>query len=419
MVRHLDKEDYGVYAIFFVIVMVSELSISAFVQNGFVKFFLDKNYDKSEVFSSSLTLNFGLTVVSTIIIFSTSGLIGDFYGHEELGVMLKIYCINAFLLIPYNQLYYYFNAEVDFKSIVFLSLLRFGSFFSAVVIVFFFFPNVDQIGFVKLQTLSVGVGAIISLIYVRKIKFQLFNFSRRVFMEIFHFGKYVFGVGITSTLTRNIDQLMIGYFISPSAVATYAITGKFMNFIEVPLTSIAHVTYPKFAETTNAENPRKERARIYEASVGTMLAIITPFILILFTFPSFFITVAAGEKYLDAVPILQILIVLSLLKPFGRQAGAVLEISGKPKIGFYALLITTFINVVLNYFLIQMNGPYGGVIGAVIASAISAVVFLIIVMWSIKKECNASVKNTFLKFAHTYKIGFDIVLNNLKQRKLI
>ena len=177
MVRHLEKEDFGVYSIFFVIIMITELAISAFVQNGFIKYYLDKKYEKNEIFVASLVLNLGLTMASSLVLFSLSEFAGDFYGHSELSTMLKIHCINAFLLVPYTQLYYYLNAEVDFKSISLLSLIRFGSFFVAVLVSFFFFPEVDQVGFVKLQTCSIGIGALASLYHLRKIEFSLRNFK--------------------------------------------------------------------------------------------------------------------------------------------------------------------------------------------------------------------------------------------------
>ncbi|PIB34630.1 hypothetical protein BFP72_04000 [Reichenbachiella sp. 5M10] len=412
----MDKSDFGIYTLYTIIITFVEMSRNAFIQNGFVKYFLDKNYNKKDIISSSIWLNTTLTIVTTFALYLLADYIGHTYDSKVLSRMIRLYCLFSLCMVPYSQVMYYYSALVNFKILSVLSFIRYGSYFVLILGAILFDKSIDLMDVATLQVASIFLGGFFSIFYLMRIEFLSFSFSAKVIKELLNFGKYTFGVGLTSLLTRSVDQLMIGYFISAEAVASYNVAGRFMNFIEIPIASLSQVLYPRFAETANHPEPQLARARLFEKSSGTILAAITPFVLMIFILPSFFISIVAGQKYLDAVPILQIFMLLNLLKPFSTQAGSVLEVSGKPKVGFYALLTSTGINIVLNYYFIQMDNSFGGILGAAIASVISGASFVMIALLAINRESPFSVTNTFEQFLNAYRIGFNFLTNQIKAK---
>ena len=220
-------------------------------------------------------------------------------------------------------------------------------------------------------------------------------------------------------IVKSVDQLMLGYFIGPISVALYNTAFRFLNFIEIPVGAISQVVYPKFSSSINSENPAIERKRLFEKSNGIMLSIIAPAIILFFLFPSFFIEIVAGKQYIEAAPILRILILFSILKPLSVQSGSVLEASGKPKIIFIILVISTIVNIICNYYLIQIPPPIGGAFGAALASIISGMVFIIIALTYIYKYCYFSFIEIFKEMYRTYVYGIRIAFYYISGRNKV
>ena len=151
-----------------------------------------------------------------------------------------------------------------------------------------------------------------------------------------------------------------------------------------------------------------------------MLAIIVPAIILLFLFPSFFIEIVAGKQYIEAAPILRLLILFSILKPLSVQSGSVLEASGKPKIIFQILVFTTIVNIICNYYLIQIPPPLGGAFGAALASTISGILFVSIALIYTYRYCHFSFSGILKEMYKTYEYGlkkamhYITVKNNLR-----
>ena len=375
LVRYFEKSDFGVYSIYLIIVTLVEMSRNGFVQNGYIKYAIDKKYDDNEVFTASFALTFVITLFMGLVLFAVSEPMAKFYESPALSFMIRVYCISSLLIIPLSQILFYFYSKVNYKVVSIISFFRFGSYFCIVLVVFFGFENVSLETFSILHACSVLIGLVTSLFFLKLISVRIIRFNKRLFVELFNFGKYIFGVSITSIISKSIDQLMLGYFLSTEAVANYNVAVRFVNVIEVPLASISQLVYPRIAESVNSGNQEREQARMYEKSTGIILAAIAPIVMLLFLFPSFFITLVAGEKYLDAVIILQIFMIYNLIKPYASQAGTTLEILGKPQVGFYFLLPSTAINVILNYILIPIEAWYGGMVGAAIATLVSGTFF--------------------------------------------
>jgi O-antigen/teichoic acid export membrane protein len=98
-----------------------------------------------------------------------------------------------------------------------------------------------------------------------------------------------------------------------------------------------------------------------------MLALILPMVLALYFFSEFFITITFGKDYLEAADILKVTVLYSLIIPFNRQFGTVMDGLKKPQINFYLLVLAAVINVALNY----MGIKYYGLIGCAYATLIS------------------------------------------------
>src|SRR5690606_29923625 len=116
------------------------------------------------------------------------------------------------------------------------------------------------------------------------------------------------------------------------------------------------------------ESEGKEAMKLlYEKSVGSILAILVPAIIVLYLFANPIINLIAGERYLDTIPLLRVTLLYCFLIPFSRQTGTILESTGNTKLNFLLVLFTGMFNIILNVFLIFKFGVIGAVYGALIA----------------------------------------------------
>lgn len=101
--------------------------------------------------------------------------------------------------------------------------------------------------------------------------------------RIFHFGKFVFGTNLISVIYNSLDKLLIGALLSPMQVAYANTASKVLNLIEVPVFAITSISLPK-AASLNPTSDKMEIKAIYEKSIGAMLALSLPLVIVCLIF---------------------------------------------------------------------------------------------------------------------------------------
>ena len=230
--------------------------------------------------------------------------------------------------------------------------------------------------------------------------------------EIIAYGKWVVGTFLSTTLIKSIDQVLLGILVSPVGVASYSTAMRVAHLVEVPIQAIAAIVFPQSARKMQDQG-KESIARLYERSVGVILAMVIPGVIFVVMFSEWVLTLIAGARYLDAVPVLQVVMFYALLLPFSRQFGTIVESIGKPRYQFWLLIGGTGLNLFLNYFLIR----YFGTMGAAYASIGT---YLIIVAGSLvvlKREIGVELRGILRFTLSLYQNGFDLLWRKVLRRE--
>ena len=206
---------------------------------------------------------------------------------------------------------------------------------------------------------------------------------------MFNFGKYIFGTNVFSSFGKSADQFISAGIISANVVAYYNIVSRINNMMDVPSFAIADVLFPKNVEVMVTSGPDKVRY-YFERMVGTIVSILTPLSILIFLVPHFFIAVLAGNKYYAAIPILQIVILFSVLRPFSYQFGTTMDAIGKPALNFWVNLLV----MILNYGFMYIGLRYTGWLGAAYGADIAAVFSFLIMYFVLKKAVGVRIGET-------------------------
>jgi len=412
LIRILDKQDFGVWVLLLSVTALSEVARRGFVQNAQIKYSANQDEETTaKILTASMFLNITITAITVVILAIIAYPLSNIWKAPALQYLIYIYCFGAFITMPFLQLTVFMQVKLDYRGIFFSNLVRLSLFF---FVVLFYFISKSTVTLYQLLIYQIII-AVISNITAYFIIRQHFKPSKKIDFEwvkkLFHFGKYVFGTNLNAMLYGNVDQIIIGAILGTASVATYNAASRITNFVEVPLSSISTIVFPKTAERVKTEGTAAVRY-LYERSVGLMLAFIMPIALFCFLFPKFVITVIAGSNYLDSIPILQIIILISLLKPFDRQSGVFLDALGKPRVNFITVMTSLAMNVLANIVFIHFFGLIGAAYGHVLATFFAIVITHTILI----KEIQIKPQHTLIYAFRFYRDGMIYGIEFLKRK---
>ena len=128
--------------------------------------------------------------------------------------------------------------------------------------------------------------------------------------------------------------------------------------------------FPKLAKASN-DSEGDAFVEMIEKSISILFSICIPFAIIAMLIPKILIRIVAGELSLDASPILQIYLVISIIGIFQNQSSNALNSLGRSKICFMLNLFGLIKKVVVVSVCLISFGLLGAAIGNLITSIIS------------------------------------------------
>jgi O-antigen/teichoic acid export membrane protein len=129
-----------------------------------------------------------------------------------------------------------------------------------------------------------------------------------------------------------------------------------------------------------------------------------PVIIPLYIFSDFVIAIIFGPQYMEASAILRVTIFFSMIIPFNRQFGTVMDALKRPKINFYLLVVMAVINIVFNYFFLLEYGT----IGAAYATLLSYIIIFILNQLILYRSYGINTYKVFPAVIDWYRTGWSI-----------
>lgn len=176
-------------------------------------------------------------------------------------------------------------------------------------------------------------------------------------------------------LNSKVDVLLLGFLRSDAEVGIYRVALQFANLVIFGLVAINMVLHPHFA-ALHAEGKKQELQRLTVLSARVIFALALPPALVFLFFGNWLITNIFGEAYAPASVALGILVAGQLVNAGMGSVGALLNMTGHERDTARGLFAAFVVNVVLNLLLI----PHYGIEGAATATAVSFVVWNVI-LW--------------------------------------
>lgn len=397
LLRLLSKYDYGVWTLFISVITFFELIKNGFIVSPLVRYLIDSKKEEHDVIqSSSLGLNGIFAFFQIAVAFGVSIFIEGVWVDSDLKYLFLVLVFSIILQVPLTHFSGIQQAHMNFKANLYSNLARQFSLF--VSIMFFYLgywqPTLFKLGIA--YVCSVLLAVIVAYAHFQKYRMGSFRISKDWFSRLSVYGKYTFGTNISSMVLRSVDTWMLGALISPVAVTIYNPAVRIANIIEVPTVSLSSVFFPKLLSRYSEEGDVVAKD-LYEKSVGALLALLFPVVVVIFIFSEGIIHFVAGDGFEETVDVLRVTMLTGLIIPFNRQIGVMLDAIGKAKVSFYFVLRNALINIVLCYFFVLQFG----VIGAAYAMLTTFCLSFGYNQWYVSRNYNISLGNIF-KFSLGY-----------------
>jgi teichuronic acid exporter len=154
------------------------------------------------------------------------------------------------------------------------------------------------------------------------------GFSFKKWQEIIRFGRSVLGVRMMNTLRNNLDYLIAGKFLGVEALGIYYFA--FNAGLGISMSAIDALDIALFPHLCAARaEPTKFKER-YFSSFKTIALIVVPLVLLQSSLAPIYVPIVFGQKWLPAIPILILICLSAIPRPFANAASRALWAMDKP-----------------------------------------------------------------------------------------
>lgn len=379
----LTTEQYGITEIIITAISILTPIFSMSIADGFLRFGLNKKYDKEEVTSIALKILLFGTVCSVLCIplFKLSSSISEYLCFFLLILNLRMYRdIFAIRLKIYDK-----NKLYAIDSIIYTFVLCISNFI--LLVCFKLEINGYFISHVIANIFSI---LFICIISKPSIKTILKKTNRELLRKIIIYSLPMIINGIAWWITNASDKFMLAWMMTQSDVGIYSISAKLPTLV----TTFTGIFIQAWIISSVIEFDNEKEKKFYSVTFkkyyGLIFLASSSLILIIKLFMKFYVS----EEYYIAWKYVPFLVAGAAATGIGEYMVGIYSASMKNINVTLTTLVGGIINIILNYILIQRIG----IMGAAISTYISWNVIEIIRIIDIRKIFNFSIdyKNLFL-----------------------
>lgn len=345
----LVPEDFGLMGMVMVLIGFAQ----AFSDMGISKAIIYRQDATREELSSLYWLNLLAGIIVFSLTWAAAPLAVAFYNEPRLYDLMRWAAV-MFLVIPLGQQFQILlEKELQFNQIakVDIAAVTIGAIFA----VSFAIAGQGVFALVWGELAKVGMRSMMLLRIGWPRWRPGFRFKIRDLKGYLGFGLYQMGEGSVNIFSAKVDYLIIGKFLGPTVLGAYMLA---YQLVVMPLIKInpimTRVAFPVFAKKQSDDLALRSG---YLQVIKFLALIILPLLTGLAVTASLVVPLVFGEGWEMAIPLIQILAVVGMLKSLGNPVGSVLLAKGRVDIGFKWNLFVALANTIVFWLAVQ-RGVY-------------------------------------------------------------
>ena len=317
MARILMPEDYGIVAIIFVFITISQI----FIDGGFATALIQDKQKTEKDYSTIYTFNIVIAVICYILLFFLSPLISSFYNCDITlflrvqSLTLIIYSLSAIHKVK-------LTVEVNFKVIAKVSVL--SAFISGCVGILL---AINGLGVWALIGQSLIAALLTTGLLIMNLQWKpVCFFNSNSFKRLFPFGVRLLTANIIDRIYLNLYPIIVGKCFTPIQLGYYS---RAEQFSLLPASTCAdifsRVTFP----VMSLINDESELVKVYRKYIRISSYLIFPILFAVLVLAKPIVLILLTEKWSEIIFLLQILCCGFLLEHISSINRNLLYVKGR------------------------------------------------------------------------------------------
>ncbi|WP_350608190.1 oligosaccharide flippase family protein [Pseudoalteromonas sp. MER144-MNA-CIBAN-0113] len=355
LVRNFPEEEFGTYQQVLLVVSLASILFSAGVPVSLTYFYgqYAKYSQRQQIFKRFFIFQLLLLCLGAILLALFAKPLAELINNP---LIEKFIVIILVLFVTTATFEYFKNLSVITGGLKGYLYLTTSIQLITVLINIFIVIFLENLAYVLFFSAFSNLLLFLFLLYVNKNSFLLrVNRGFVSSVEI----KYIIAMGsvsLVAVLNGYIDQLMVSFLMDASSFATLKVGAFQIPFISIITGSLLTAMIPVISKLIRSNDTNGVIA-VWKESIEKATVLLVPIVIFCLIYSNEIILTLFGEKYENSVIVFQVYMFqwLRAVVIFGGVMGAI----GLEKALFKNTLVTTILNVVLNYFLISKYGVIG------------------------------------------------------------
>jgi len=372
--RFFSQSQYGIFSLVVIVLNIATVIATLGFDQGSTRQIAHSRGKGDAVkvqglISSSLQLALIASILVSVMLFFTSGIISTEIFHEPgLALSLKIVVLAIPFYVLTKVLGAIFLGFDEVKPKVYFEQISWNILFLLLLVLVILLRLPFQAGILAFSAAFIltGIGFAVYAQKKAPLTARRYPAIAPQGKELLLFSLPLVGVTMLGMVTDSTGSLMLGFFKTAEEVGLYNGAVPLARLVPIALSSTVLIYLPVISELYS-QHLMAEIKRTYQVLTKWIFTVSLPLFLLLFLFPETVLNFFFGSQYAEAAMALRILSLGFMFHAFFGPNGMTLLAMGKSRQVLWANLLAAGLNVILNLILI----PQWSITGAAIASLIS------------------------------------------------
>lgn len=372
--RFLSPADFGLMAIVMLVLSI----LDTFTTPGFDQALIQRQGDIDKFFPSVYLVSVLRGCFLAVAILASASYVAQFFDEEGSTIVIRVAAIIVFLRGLRNPAMVRSHREMRFRRLFFLDV---GSSVVALTVAIILAPILQDVWVLLIATMTLETCIVIGSYIVSPWR-PRFEVDLGLIADLYRFGRWVVFASVIVFMSLQIDNIVVGRILGTTSLGMYAMAFRISQLPTTQITNVVNtVVYPALSRL--AKDPERFR-NAYLRLVSILFVLNLFFATGLVVFAESIVRLMLGTRWIEIVPLLQILAIAGFVRSMVAIGGRALYAVGSP--GWDSLVSGTRL-VVLAVTLVPLAQWRGleGVALAVLISAVLIVPVYLTVIWRVVK----------------------------------
>lgn len=358
--RNYSQEQAGTYFLIMAIVAVLNNLKEGFLQNGFVKYFVESKQDQA-VLQSGLLITLMWDILNVFIFTAIA------YLNQALFPFLLFYVVQTIGYSHYRWAVFVHKSQLNLGVIFWVNVLILVGIIAGLMVVYLWELPITWCLLVAGGTYGL---ATFSFKHNRILLHKAVAHKPDLVMlrKLSAFGKYGLLKELAGSISHHSGVFLSAYFLTMGDTALLGLANRYAVLITIPGSSLSGLIYPILLKV--GMDPVKLKLSASEG-IGKMYALLIPLALLVCFASPLLIVVLHGSAYLFASVILVIRVLLTtFLLPMGTGFSAIMNVINRPENITRLVFVTSLVNLSSMVLTMPLLGIWGAMMCPVITELV-------------------------------------------------